>query len=99
MCFRCNNNAQFFHYVERFSLDPARGVEFDCHERVGRSLHVLHIRFSVRIRVRQLRRKKTSPTQRRLPPRGKSRHAGEITFRVHSNLNQFSTRLNVSRVP
>lgn len=73
---RCDDNAQLLHNVERFPVDVARRVEPDCHECVGRRVHVLHLRQSARVRLRELRRPETADAQRRLSSRRESRHPG-----------------------
>lgn len=52
---RCDDDAQLLHDIERFPLYAARRVKFNCHERVGRRVYVLHLRQFARIRLRELR--------------------------------------------
>lgn len=75
--YRCNNNVEFFHDIERFSVDAAGGVEPDGDERVGRRVHVLHLRLAAGVRVRQLRGPQAAAAQRRLPARREPGHPGE----------------------
>lgn len=74
--FRCNDNAQLFHNVERLSFDTTSRLKFDCHERMGRCVHVFHICEPPRVRVRQLRRTEATTSQRRLSSRRESRNPG-----------------------
>lgn len=53
--FRCYDDAQFLHDVERLSIDSSGSLESNRNERLGRCLYVLHIREPPRVRVRQLR--------------------------------------------
>lgn len=85
---RRNNHAEFFHHLERFPQHTAGGFEPDGDERVGRRLHVLHLRVPARVRVRQLRRPEAAPAQRRLPAGRKSGHPGRSFPRV---VTQFET--------
>lgn len=71
---RRHDHAEFFHHLERFPQHTAGGFEPDRDERVGRRLHVLHLRVPARVRVRQLRRPETAPAQRRLPAGRESGH-------------------------
>lgn len=75
---RRHNHAEFFHHLERFPQHTAGGFEPDGDERVGRRLHVLHLRVPARVCVRQLRRPETAPAQRRLPAGRKSGHPGRF---------------------
>lgn len=63
--FRRNNNAQFFHDVQRFPIDAPGGVQSDGDERLGRGVYVLYIRVLAGVRLRQLR-----GTQKALAQRG-----------------------------
>lgn len=74
--FRCNNDAQLFHHVEWLPGDAARRFEPDCHERVGRRVHVLHLRESSRVRLRELRRPQAADAQRCLSSGREPRHPG-----------------------
>lgn len=78
--YRCNNDAQLFHDFEWFSIDSARGLQPDCDERVGRCLHVLHLRQPPGVRVCQLRGPETPPPQYSLQARREPRHAGKHTY-------------------
>lgn len=49
---RCYHNAQFFYYFKWFSFHFACCIEFNRHERLGRRMHVFHIRQPFRIRLR-----------------------------------------------
>lgn len=57
--YRCDNNVEFFHYIEWFPKYSASGIEFNGYERLGRRMHVLHLRQFVGIRLGELRRTKT----------------------------------------
>lgn len=65
---RCDDHVEFFHHVQRFPKYTSGRVQFDGDERVGRSLHVLHLRVPPRVRLRQLRGSQAAAAQRRLPP-------------------------------
>lgn len=87
MCnFRCNDDAQFFHNVERFPVDVAGGVEFDSDERLGWRMYVFHLRLAAGVRLRELRGPKTAPAQCRLSPRRKSRHTSEFSTRFFTSV-------------
>lgn len=57
---RRNNNAEFFHNIERFPRHIARRIQFDGHECVGRRLYGLHLCIATGIRLRQLRGPQTA---------------------------------------
>lgn len=82
LCFlrRCNNNVEFFHYIEWVQIDTAGRVEPDCDECMGRRVHVFHLCVVTRVRMRQLCGAETTPTQCCLPTRRKSSHTGEYSF-------------------
>lgn len=84
LCFRCNNDAQLFHHVEWLPGNAARRFEPDCHERVGRRVHVLHLRESSRVRLRELRRSQTADAQRCLSSGREPRHPGTLPIDVSS---------------
>lgn len=64
--FRRNNNAQFFHDVQRFPIDAPGGVQSDGDERLGRGVYVLYLRVLARVRLRQLRGTQKALAQRSL---------------------------------
>lgn len=74
---RSNNNVEFFHNIQRVSIDTASGVKFDCNERLGRRVYVFHLRFASGIRLCQLRGTKKTTPQRRLQTGRKSSHSGK----------------------
>lgn len=74
--YRCYNNVELFHNIERVSVDITGRVELDCHERMGRRVYVLYLRFPAGVRVRQLRGQEATSSQRRVPPRREPCHAG-----------------------
>lgn len=80
---RCNDNAQLFHNVERVPFDVARSVEPDGDERLGRGVHVLHLRLPAGVRVRELRGQEASVAQRRLSSRRESRHPGRYAPSIY----------------
>lgn len=82
--YRCNNDAQLFHHVEWLPGNAARRFELDCHERVGRRVHVLHLRESSRVRLRELRRPQTADAQRCLSSGREPRHPGTLLTDVLS---------------
>nr|WBV79777.1 glutamate-gated chloride channel B [Thrips tabaci] len=71
-----DDNAQLFHHFQRFPVDAARRVQPHGHERVGRRVHVLHLRVASRVCGRQLRGQEEAPAQRGVPPGGEPRHPG-----------------------
>lgn len=78
--YRCNDNVEFFHYIERVSVHPACGVESYGHERVGRGVHVFHLRVTARVRMRELRGQKKAFTQCGLQTWRESGHSGEYNY-------------------
>lgn len=84
LCFRCNNDAQLFHHVEWLPGNVARRFEPDCHERVGWRVHVLHLRESSRVRLRELRRSQAADAQRCLSSGREPRHPGTLLIDVSS---------------
>lgn len=86
MLWRRDNHAEFLHYLERFPEHPARGVQSDGDERVGRGLHVLHLRLLAGVCLRQLRGAKATAAQRRLSAGRESRNTGKL------NNNSIHTR-------
>lgn len=91
--FRCNNDAQLFHHVEWLPGNAARRFELDCHERVGRRVHVLHLRESSRVRLRELRRPQTADAQRCLSSGRESRHPGTLLTDVLSIILSDASRI------
>lgn len=79
MCDRCDNDVEFFHDIERVSVHIASCVESNCNERVGRCMHVFHLRLAAGICMRQLRRKEETIAQRSLPTRRKPSHSGKTS--------------------
>lgn len=77
---RCYNNVEFFHNIEWVPIDPTGGVESYGHERVGRRVYVFHLRIAAWVRMRELRRQKTTFTQRGLQTWGESGHSGEYSL-------------------
>lgn len=82
--FRCNNDAQLFHHVEWLPGNAARRFELDCHERMGRRMHVLHLRESSRVRLCELRWSQTADAQRCLSSGRESRHPGTLLINIFS---------------
>lgn len=80
-CCRCDDDAQLFHDVERLPVDAAGRLEPDGHERLGRGVHVLHLRESPGVRVRQLRGQEATAPQRGLSPGRESRYPGNFADR------------------
>ena len=52
---RCNYYVEFLHNVQRIPFHFARRFELNGYERMGRGVHVFHLRLAAGIRVRQLR--------------------------------------------
>lgn len=48
--FRCNNDVELLHDFEQFSANTSRRVQFDRHERLGRSVYVFRVLEFHRIR-------------------------------------------------
>lgn len=74
---RRNDNAEFFHHIERLPQHTTRRLESDGYEHMGRCLHVLHLCIAARVRVCQLRGKKAPFAQRRLSAGRESRYSGK----------------------
>lgn len=78
--FRGHNNAQFLHNVQWFSFHVASSVQFNCYERLGWCVYVLHLRISSGVCVCELCGKEKTFAQRSVQARRKSGNAGKLRF-------------------
>ena len=60
LSFRRNDNAEFFHHIERLPEYITRRFQSDCDERLGRCMHVLHLCITAGICLCQLRGKEAA---------------------------------------
>lgn len=77
---RCDDNVEFFHYVQRFPKYTTGRVQFNGDERVGRRLYVFYLRVPPRIRLRQLCGSQAAAAQRGLPTRREPSDSGKFHY-------------------
>jgi hypothetical protein len=83
---RRNDNAEFFHHIERLPEYITRRLQFDSHEHLGRRLYVLHLCIAAGICLCQLRGKEASIAQCCLSTRRESRNSGKQIIALLSAL-------------
>lgn len=99
---RRHDYVEFFHNLKRIPEHAAGCLQSDRHERVGRRLHVLHLRIASRVRVRQLRGQKAAAAQCCLSTRRESSDTGNyiniVVFGARGGLYNYTAYILVHGV-
>lgn len=82
---RRNDNAEFFHHIERFPEYITSRFQLDSNEHLGWRVHVLHLCIALGIRLCQLRGKEASDAQCRLSSGRESRNSGKQITVIRSH--------------